>query len=76
MTLIRLGHLKVLKKNFLETLMILVTSSFSLHCYYVYNNFENYYWILHIQYQFIITVRKILLNITQYKSINWINSIS
>ena len=69
MTLIRLGHLKVLKKNFLETLMILVTSSFSLHCYYVYN-FENYYWILHIQYQFTITFRKILLNTIQNKRIN------
>ena len=49
--------------------MILVTSSFSLHCYYVYN-FENYYWILHIKYQFTITFRKILLNTIQNKRIN------
>ena len=38
--------------------------SFSLHCYYVYK-FKNYYWILHIQYQFTITVCEILLNTTQ-----------
>ena len=39
---------------------------FFLHFYYVYN-FENYYWILHIQYQFIIIVYEILLNTIQNK---------
>ena len=53
--------------------MILVTLSFSLHSYYAYN-FENYYWILHIQYQFTIIVREILLNTTQNKR-KWISSI-
>ena len=39
-------------------------------------NFENHYWTLHIQYQFIITIHEILLNTTQNKKINWFNSIS
>ena len=46
--------------------MILATLSFLLHYYYVYN-FENHYWILHIQYQFTIVVHRILLNTIQYK---------
>ena len=41
---------------------------FLLHCNYVYN-FENCYWILHIQHQFTITVCKILLNTIQNKRI-------
>ena len=63
--------------------MIFVMSSFLLHAFsqkkkkkgfllhynYVYN-FENCYWILHIQYQFTITVCKILLNTIQNKRIN------
>ena len=52
-----------------------VMRSFSLHCCYVYN-FENHYWTLHRQYQFIITIREILLNLIQNKIINWFNSIS
>ena len=53
--------------------MILVMSSFSLHYYYIYN-FENHYWILHIQYQFTIIVPEILLNTTQNKK-EYISSI-
>ena len=53
----------------------LVTPSFSLHCYYVYN-FQNYYWTLYIQYQLTITLCEILLNTTQNKRINWFNRIS
>ena len=51
---------------FFYIFMILVMPNFSFHCYYVYN-FENYHWILHIQYQFIIIIREILLNNTLNK---------
>ena len=73
--LVRPRHLKELKQFFHVIFMILVMPSFSLHCYYA-HNFENHYWILRIQYQFIITIREILLNTTQNKRINWSNSIS
>ena len=59
--LVRPGHLEVLKWFLLAIFIILVTPSFSLHYYYVYN-FENHYWILYIQYQFTITILEILLN--------------
>ena len=57
--------------------MILITPSFSLHCYYVYD-FENHYWILHIQYQFTIIICEVLLNTSQKKKKkkDWTNSIS
>ena len=55
--------------------MIFATPIFSLHCSYVYD-FENHYWVLHIQYQFLIIVCEIILNTTQNKIINWSNSIS
>ena len=58
-TLVRLGYSEVLKWFFLTILIIFVTSSFLLHCYYI-SNFENHYWTLHIQYQFTIIVREIL----------------
>ena len=45
--LFRLGHLEVLTWFFLTILMILVMSSFLLHCCYVYN-FKNHYWKLYI----------------------------
>ena len=59
---------------FLAIFMILITSNFSLHYYYV-HNFENH-CILYIQYQFTIIVCEILLNIAQTKIINWSNNIS